>query len=677
MAVNLPAETSSFIGRKDELDRLAGLLAESCLVTVTGPPGVGKTRIALRAAADCAESFPDGAWFAELSPEQDANLLASVVARSLGLREQSTRPYEQVLAEYLAGKRLLLVLDTCEHLVGACAALVDGLLDVAPGLRVLATSRVPLDVPSEKILEVAPFARPEPESDDLLGYDAVRLFVERATDRIPGWQAGDSALMAVGRLCRRLDGIPLGIELAAGHLHALSAEELADRLTDPFDLLTAGYRGGPARHRSFRTAVGWSHELCTPRERLLWARLSVFAGSFDEKTAQAVCADDRLPDVGRVLAELVRKSIVVRKGDRHRLLDGIREYGREWLRELGEERVMRTAHLAHYRMMAARLDREWYGPDQLQWADWAEAELAEIRLALDYGISHGGTACLDLVSSCWIIWGALGQMREGRYFVERALAAGPREGSSYARTLWVLGWISLFQGDMGLAERSSRQSLAEARRIGDVEAMGHALVRLGGVRLFSGAPHKVEELMQEARTHLTAAGATDTIDDLVMDGGQAMAFIFLGDLTRAWGVLQDMHTKSRSRGEIWMRAFGDLFRSQLMLARDEVQGADRAGRESLAVKWRLNDVLGVAMGADHLATVTMALGDARSAAWMHGAAERLWLTFGLTAMGSDELAAPRVATAERARLVLGDEGYERAFEEGFAASLEEVRERLS
>lgn len=677
MTGSLPAETSSFIGRKDELDRLAGLLAESRLVTVTGPPGVGKTRIALRAAADIADAYPDGAWFAELSPEQDPNLLGSVVARALGLREQSTRPYEQVLAEYLAGKRLLLVLDTCEHLVAPCATLVDGLLAVAPGLRVLATSRVPLDVPGERLLEVAPFARPEPESDDLLGYDAVRLFVERARDRVPGWQTGETALMAVGRLCRRLDGIPLGIELAAGHLHALSAEELADRLTDPFDLLTAGYRGGPARHRSFRTAVGWSHELCTPEERLLWARLSVFAGSFREQTAQAVCADDRLPDVASVLAELVRKSIVTRTGDRHRLLDGIREYGHEWLCELGEERVMRSAHLAHYRAMAERLDREWYGPNQLEWADWAEADLAEIRLALDYGIGHGGTACLDLVSSCWIIWGALGQMREGRYYVERALANGPREGSSYARALWVLGWITVFQGDMGLAERSSQQALAEARRIGDEEAMGHALVRLGGVRLFSGAPHKVEEIMHEARFHLAAAGAADTIDDLVIDGGQAMAYIFLGDVERAWGVLQDMHAKSRRRGEIWMRAFGDLFRSQLMLARGDVEGADAAGRALLAVKWRLNDVLGVAMGADHLATVAMARGEAASAAWMHGAAERLWLTFGLTAMGSDELAAPRVATAERARLVLGDAGYERAFEEGFAASLEEVRERLS
>ncbi len=187
-----------------------------------------------------------------------------------------------------------------------------------------------------------------------------------------------------------------------------------------------------------------------------------------------------------MLAELVRKSIVTRTGDRHRLLDGIREYGHEWLCELGEERVMRSAHLAHYRAMAERLDREWYGPDQLEWADWADADPAEIRLALDYGIGHGGTACLDLVSSCWIIWGALGQMRDGRYYVERAWPTAPAEGSSYARALWVLGWITVFQGDMGPGRAQLPAGLAEGRRIGDEEAMGHALVRLGGVRLFSG-----------------------------------------------------------------------------------------------------------------------------------------------------------------------------------------------
>ncbi|GAA0382006.1 hypothetical protein Acor_52720 [Acrocarpospora corrugata] len=668
---NIPAETSSFVGRAEELGRVDRLLGQARLVTVVGGAGVGKTRIALKAAAGRGEDYPDGVWFVELSTERDGNLLPGVVAQGLGLREQSVRPYRELLAEFLAPRRLLLVLDTCEHLIRECADLAGELLAAAPGLTVLATSRSPLGLAGERQCAIQPFALPPPESDDPLGYDAVRLFVERAHDRVPGWIADPAALMAVSRLCRRVDGVPLGIELAAGHLHALSAEQIADHLATRFDLLTAGYRGGPPRHQTFRSAVGWSHELCAPAERLLWARLSVFAGHFDEPTVAAVCADSRLPDTAPVLAELVRRSIVIRSRGRYRLLDSIREYGRDWLRELGEEDLLRRAHRDHYLTMIGQMEADWYGPRQAHWADWADAELPELRIALEYSLHDPGEA-LGLAAGCWFIWGCLGQMREGRYYVERALAAAPGSGPRQVKARWVLSWITIFQGDMGVATEAAEQALDQARALGDEEAIAHALIRIGGIHLFSGRPELVEEVMARARRHLVASGAR-TMDELVMDSGRAMAFVFLGDLDRAWAVLRHIRERTDACGETWLRSFADLMRSQVMLARGDVDGADQAGRDSLAVKWPLRDALGIAMCVDHLASVAAARGDGHRTAWLHGAGERLWATFGLTAMGSEEMAAPRRASAAAARGALGDEGYGRAFEIGFAASLEEVR----
>ncbi|MBB6554176.1 ATP-binding protein [Nonomuraea rubra] len=307
-AGNLPAELTSLIGRRGELDQVRRACRRSRLVTLTGVGGVGKSRLALRAAADLRPEFGGGAWLVELSPLLDGSLLPHAIAEALRLTDQTTRPMIEVLAEHLYGREVLLVLDTCEHLAGPCSATVTTLLDAVPGLRVLATSRRPLEAPGELVIVVDPLPVPPSGSTGPASGDAVALLAERAAETVPGFDLAEEDQEAVGRLCRRLEGIPLAIELAAARLRELPVARLADRLDDRFSALEddPAATAGPPWHQALRTAIGWSHELCEPAERLLWARLSVFAGDFDAEAVREICADERLPeaDIGLLLDAL-------------------------------------------------------------------------------------------------------------------------------------------------------------------------------------------------------------------------------------------------------------------------------------------------------------------------------------------------------------------------------------
>ncbi|HEX4815151.1 MAG TPA: hypothetical protein VFV66_20610, partial [Nonomuraea sp.] len=387
-AGNLPPELTSLVGRRTELDQIRRACRRSRLVTLTGVGGVGKSRLALRAAADLRPEFGGGAWLVELSPLDDGILLPHAIAEVLRLTDQTTRPMAEVLAEHLSGHDVLLVLDTCEHLVPSCARTVDRLLAAVPGLRVLATSRRPLEVPGEFVYVVDPLPVPAAGAVDAAGQDAVALLADRAADSVPEFEVNEHNAAAVVRLCRRLEGIPLAIELAAARLRDLPVEQLADRLDDRFATLADdSAAAGPPWHRALRTAVGWSHELCEPAERLLWARVSVFAGDFDAEAVRRVCADDRLPaaDVGLLLDALADESILTwlptGAGERYRMLDTLREYGAGWLRVLGEEAELRRRHRDHYLALAARGAAGWLGPGQASWYDRMIGEHDNLRAA--------------------------------------------------------------------------------------------------------------------------------------------------------------------------------------------------------------------------------------------------------------------------------------------------------
>lgn len=337
----LPVEVTRFVGRHRELAELAGLLRTARLVTVTGPGGVGKTRVALRAASLLADDFPDGTCLVELSGLHDPELLADTVASCLWLPEAESRSQLDAIIDHLRGQRMLLILDTCEHLIDACAMLADVLLR-ATEVTVLATSRQTLDVPGEHTCAIPPLPISiGPLSDPAAG-DAIELFTQCAAAVVPGFAVTDANRADVIRLCQRLDGVPLAIELATVRLRAIPLGQLAERLEDRFRLLTGGRRAALPHHQTMRAATDWSYDLCSPAEQLLWARLSVFAGSFDVGAVEQVCAGEPLDrqDVLSTLIGLVDRSVVLRVGEggtQYLLLDTIREFGAEKLAALGAE----------------------------------------------------------------------------------------------------------------------------------------------------------------------------------------------------------------------------------------------------------------------------------------------------------------------------------------------------
>lgn len=436
---NLPLELNAFVGRDTELAELATALEAGRLVTVTGVGGVGKSRLAVRAAAR--SRVRDGAWLVDLTALRDAELLEHAVADALGLTDHTKRPPRQVLLGHLAERELLLVVDGFELLVDACASLVRDLLVHSPGLRVLAVGRRPLEIEGERLFPLAPMPGP----------DAAALFTDRAVAGLPGFALDDGNRADVMELCRRLDGIPLAVELAAGRLRALSPAQLLARLDDRFRLLTGVRRDAPPRHQTLRTAIGWSHELCAPRERLLWSRLSVFAGQFDLEAAEYICAGDGLPadDVLDVLDELLAQSIVTREvgpsGVRYRMLDTVRAYGADWLAAAGESGRLRRRHRDWFMGLATWCELDWFSPRQPEVAALVDLELPNLRAALEFCLTEDDQTHLGqyLAGTLWFYWAGCGRLAEGRHWLDRALELDGGHDDSRLKALWVLGYVAV------------------------------------------------------------------------------------------------------------------------------------------------------------------------------------------------------------------------------------------
>ncbi|MGH3392311.1 MAG: ATP-binding protein, partial [Actinomadura sp.] len=397
----------------------------SRLVTLTGAAGVGKSRLAIQVARDVRRAFPDGVWLVELAKLDDDSLVDSAVAAALELSVSSGRAPIDVLINYLADKRLLVVLDNCEHLLGACARLMRRLLPEAPGLRVLATSREPLGIGGEQVWLVPPLSVPEPESlrsGTAHQYEALTLFEERASLVLPGFVLSPENEAVVARLCRRLDGLPLAIELAAVWLRALSVEQILARLQDRFGLLTTGDQTVEARHRTLWAAVEWSFDLCSELERTLWARFSVFSGEFDLDAAEAVCGDDDL-DVLTGIAGLVAKSVLVRDeggtSARYWMLDTIRHFGAERLATTGEREGLRRRHRDYYLSLAESVEAESRGPQLAEWTARLRAERGNLWAALDYCLTEPGEprTGMRMAAALWPYWVAGGFVRDGRHWL--------------------------------------------------------------------------------------------------------------------------------------------------------------------------------------------------------------------------------------------------------------------
>ncbi|MFE2497771.1 ATP-binding protein [Streptomyces scopuliridis] len=677
---NLPAELNRFVGRDDELAALTRHLGESRLVTVVGVGGVGKTRLALKAADALKKRYCDGIWLAELAALRDPELLEHALVEALGLTDHSSRPTRRVLAGHLADRQLLLVIDGFEQLVDACAVLVRELLRHAPGLRVLAVGRRPLRVDGELTFSLAPMTET----------DAVRLFTERAaaaspglpvspvspTSTSPGPGPADARSAAVQELCRRLDGIPLALELAAGRLHVLSVEQILDRVGDRFRVLTDGRRGAPPRHQTLRTAIGWSHELCTPAERLLWARLSVFAGPFDLEAAEYVCGGPELPDeeVLDVLAELISQSLVVREetpaGTRYRMLDTVRAYGTEWLEALEDTDRMRRRHRDWYMGLATWYELDWFSPRQADVAAGTESALPNLRAALELCLESPEEAHLGqhLAGTLWFYWAGCGRLTEGRHWLGRALALDTPYDESRLKALWVLGYVAVLQGDSTAAVGALHECREEAARTGNALARAYAVHRLGCQALLTDDMPRAERLLRSALDAYRELGELNS-NVLMGQVELAMALVFQGDLEAAVALCVEVREICEDSGERWTRAYALYVLAYAAWTRDAHAEARTLTAESIAIHHGFNDLVGLVLAVELMALVTASEGDPAEAAVLQGAASRLWESVGPQLFGSGFFGAPRALCERRASEALGTERYAAYEREGLGLSM--------
>ncbi|WP_329313027.1 AAA family ATPase [Streptomyces sp. NBC_01278] len=695
---NLPAELSSFVGRGAELAEVGRLLEASRLVTVTGVGGVGKSRLALAAAREAAEAasgavsgatsgpasetgdtaqerYCDGVWLAELSCVRDPALLELTLAESLGLTDHTTRPPRTVLTEHLAERRLLLVLDGFEQLVDETAELVRELLRRSPGLRVLAAGRRPLDLRGERTFPLAP---PVPE-------EALELLAERAAAADPGFAVTGANRAALVELCARLDGIPLALELAAGRLRALSPEQVLTRLEDRFALLTGSARGVLPRHRALRTAIGWSHELCTARERLLWARLSVFAGHFDLDAAEYVCAGPDLPveSVLDVLGELLAQSLLAREetaaGVRYRMLETVRVYGAGWLESLGDATRLRRRHRDWYTGLATWCELDWFGPRQQEVAALVEAELPNLRLALECCLEEPDELHLGqyLAGTLWFYWAGCGRLTEGRYWLDRMLEPGPAASEhvgSRLKALWVLGYVAALQGDAVASMSALYECRDGAARTGNAVAAAYAVHRLGCLALVSDDMPRAGELLGSALEQYREAGELNS-NVLMCQVELAMALAFQGDLAGALSLCREVRDICEERGERWTKAYALYVLAYAALDAADTAGARLLLTECVTINHAFRDLVGLALAVELLALVTAAEDRPAEAAVLQGAAEPMWDGVGLQLFGSGYFNAPRLMCRERAGEVLGADRYAACARHGRSLSLDELVER--
>jgi predicted ATPase/DNA-binding SARP family transcriptional activator len=464
---NLPRQLTSFVGRERERADIARLLARARLVTLTGPGGCGKTRLALEAAADALEQLPDGAWFIDLASLSDPALVTQAAALAVGVPIPASRSPLEALVAHLATRDLLIVLDNCEHLIDACARLAEGVLHAGPGVRILATSREPLRCADEVAWRVPSLAETE------------RLFCERAAAVRPGFDPADGTAGAVEEICRRLDGMPLAIELAAARAGALSLDQIAARLGDSLDVLGAGRRTALTRQQTLRTTIDWSHDLLTGEERVLHRRLSVFAGGFTLEAAEEVCADGAIARrrVVDLLARLVEKSLVVAEGERFRLLDTVRQYAAERLEAAAERDTVGLRHLDWCLALAEEHDPLSAGPRRS--LQVLESEHDNLRAGLAWALRRDPQAALRLATRLWRFWLDRGFFAEGNRWLQAALAAAPERTPLRVEALLAGAGLSLRLGDPSGFLRHVSAAVSAYRVLGDDRATAAALYQHG------------------------------------------------------------------------------------------------------------------------------------------------------------------------------------------------------
>jgi predicted ATPase/DNA-binding CsgD family transcriptional regulator/Tfp pilus assembly protein PilF len=608
---------TSFLGRDRELAELDARMDGSRLLTLTGAPGIGKTRIALELAR---RRRGDAAVAVDLTPFRDPAMVVRALASALGVPEVPGRTLEESVVAQLATQPRLVVLDNCEHLLGACARIAAGLLDGCPRVQILATSRAPLAIPGEHVWEVPRLSLPDETGSTrdptAGGYDAIDLFVARARVVEPGFALNSFVAGSVADICRRLDGIALAIELAAARVETLTPSEIAARLNHRFALLTHGSPSDAPHHRTLRAALDWSHGLLAAPEQALLRRLSVFAAGFTTESAEAVCSGDELPPcaVAGLLAELVSKSLVVRDGDdRHRLLETIRAYAADRLEAAGEHATLREAHARFELALAERAEPELTGPQQTDWLERLDLEREDLRLAIEWSLSRGRIQwALRLGGALVLFWRVRCHFSEGRELLDAVVSADDGEAPKLrAKALWGDGFLSMMAGDPEHALPLLDEALATFRELGDARGCARALLIIANTRQSYDDP-AVPQLLRESAALARSSGdswclahalgvagfeamrSSDlaTARDLFEESlavaraardpqslriallGTGSLMVALGAYGRAQSLLEEALEYARGSGEEYAAGTALLYLGELALGRGEY---DRAG----------------------------------------------------------------------------------------------------
>ncbi|MGW4671722.1 ATP-binding protein [Streptomyces sp. NPDC004324] len=648
--------TTSFVGRDSELGAVRTALTRHRAVTLTGGGGVGKSRLALRVAEQVGDLYADGVWWIDLSNLYDDRLFTATVCDAVDLLDHNPRTPIEALREWLTGQQVLLVFDCCERVLASCRSLVSDILLVAPRSTVLATSRKPLGVQDEHRIDVAPLSTEDG------GGDAVRLFRARCATAAPELALDTPAsTAAVTAICRRLEGIPLAVELACARLRESSLTEIAERLGSRLDTLV-DETAWPKRHRALRTAIGWSHELCSPLERLLWARLSVFRGPVEVADAESVCAGGPLAahDIPRLLDRLADQSVLQRVDTRYRMLDTLCEYGAMWLAELGEETTLVRLHAAHFATMLAEAEAGWLSGQQVAWYARISASHADIRAALDHLIEEDGEAAVEMAGRTGLFWPCCGHLHESRDYLERALALDTPGGPSRTRALWALGITLTLQGDHATALRVGEDCADAAREDGTPQSALFAAHTLGLTHLMAGRPQAAYDVSDHAlitRGTSPPSGAPQLCCMVI----RTFAHSALGRLAEAYEAAIGLRRLSIRYGEHWARSYAFHQLAYIDLLQGRAHDAERHARAMLTSKHNLNDNLGIALALDLLTGANAAQGNGIGAARTSGTGNSYWRMLGHPNRGTPELAEVRDQWELQARTAAGDDAYDRAF----------------
>lgn len=659
---NLPAEVTSFIGRRDELATAKRLLPSTRVLTLLGPGGVGKTRLSRQVGAAVARAFPDGVWLVELADVHDPGLVTLSVAEALNLRDDTTTPLRR-LTEFLAGKRLLLILDNCEHLIDAGASLVNQLVTATTQIRVLATSREVLGIPGEQAMPIPPLPVTDEDSD------ALRLLLQRATAANPDFTPTAADRETLAAICRRLDGIPLALELAALRFRVFTPAQILDRLDNTMELLRAGPRTAPQRQQTIEGAIRWSYDLCTPAEQQLWQQFSIFSGGFDIDAAEAICqvptGPQRLLDA---LTALVEKSVLRLRfddtGARYSILEPIRQFGHDRLLESGGDGGVRARHHDHYRRLALRGRDAYWSAEDLAWFRALAREHANLRSALQFSMSHAPRMALETATVLRPFWEHYRFLSEGYRWLTEALGRNPEPTAERARALSSAASLAALLSDRESAARLVDECVTLATDLGAADILTEATLGSGLIAFTdadtAAALRYSEEAVDMARSqdHYSAH-----MDSLAFG---FMCATLLGD-PRASRIAADFHALARHHGP---HLLGGLALWTLGIDHWRLGDPDAAddylGRaiEEFAL---FDRCVWLASGFDGMAWSAAARGDMRRAARLMGAAETLQRSTVRLAHTITSAVGEKVT--DRVRDSLGDTDFRDSCDSGAAMSL--------